>query len=646
GLNSTANTYGLGAGDDGWDWSSGTFDFAGSVAFSGVWNNQLRIETPSTGSGDVSGAYGVQVTITEQQYDMISSNGSAVLYFDYAWDDYQNYFENADQVWVKGRWTSPYSGAHWLGQELDGDHQGADTYPEIAAEDNPNMDIPDGFFSQDLSPWIEGPGTYYLELGGKLERSASNEWGYFLFDNILLVARNVTDHYYFRKEFSVASLDDVKRGAMNLLADDNALVYLNGEIILEDKGRHVGEYWDVRGHIIDQERFVVGTNLLAVELTNAAQSARMDLELYGLSSDRDKVMFVMSDGVANRECLEQGWTDDLDYDGEADEPGDDAIQAACDAAEDYAVVVHAVGFSDEADEEVLSRIAACGNGLFYKSDDVGELVTFYQDVALSILEATRRSQSLVFSSGGDVQQSILYNDSCIIINHSSTYHQPHPNEIELVFQTPQFGACEANITVPQGLRVSDAKVVSYSGEHWTSLVKVDDTTVFNLSVYGENYSAFGDPFSVYIPVEHLTPGEHLISVYTGDDSSNTTNCSFNNSLIYTGFINSSTTRSTVVEKDDGCEWTVEFEDGSFLTFSVPSSYSGTRTCRYTNASYVYDEQEAYDIAVFGLLSQLDFDGDGRVFVNLAAEDLEIIVTLVSDVPYLWGPAIVEVELWQ
>lgn len=649
GLNSTANTYGLGAANDGWDWSSGTFDHAGAMNFMGTWNGKLRMQVPGGTSEDVSGAYAVSVNITQEHYDIIAANGTAVLYLNYWWDDYRNYFEANDQMWIKGRWSSPYSGQHWIGKHLDAGHEGADLYPEIATEDNPNIEIQEGFYSQDLASWIEGPGLYYLELGGKLTRSATNEWGDFYFDNILLMVRNVTDHYYFRKHFDVSNLSAVKQGVLNLLADDNVNVYLNGELVLQDEDLHEGEYWDMRGYLIEGDKFVSGDNLIAIELTNAAESARMDAELRSIDSDRSLSMFVMTDGVANRECLEQGWTGDLDFNGYADEPGDDAIKAACDAAEQYGITMHSVGFGDEPDEPVLERIASCGNGLYYKSSDAEELKVFYQDVAIQILQAARQSQSLIVAGNASNDAfSTLFADSYIWTNHTSRFVAPLPNEIELVFQTPQFNNCTANITIPAGLRVSDARVTSYSGDHWTSLVSIDNNTIFNLSSYAQNYSALGDPFNVHIPASYVTPGQHLITMATGDNDQNTTGCSDNNSLIYTGFINSSTARSSVVEEAEGCDWTVQFEDDTFESFAVPQTYTGPKNCFYTNAShdpanYTID---AYDSAVYSLLEQLDFDKDGRVFVNLAAEDLEIIVSLVSEVPYLWGPAIMRVEVWQ
>jgi hypothetical protein len=63
-------------------------------------------------------------------------------------------------------------------------------------------------------------------------------------------------------------------------------------------------------------------------------------------------------------------------------------------------------------------------------------------------------------------------------------------------------------------------------------------------------------------------------------------------------------------------------------------------------SFAYSPDDAYDVAVYNLLSQLDFDSDGRVFVNVAVNDLEIIVNSVPAIPYLWGPSILEVRVWQ
>jgi hypothetical protein len=647
GLNSTANTYGIGAANDGWDWASGTYDYAGTFAWFGVSAQELVMTTRNTGTTSSSGSFGVTVIITPAQYAVLQANGTAQLSLTYSWDDYGNYFEDADQMWLKARWQSPTTGAHLIGSQEDTGHTNGDASFEIAAQDNPNIDIVSEYFSQDLSPWIEGPGTYYLEIGGKLLRSASNEWGYFKYDNILLTVQNNTDHYYLRKHFTITDFSDVQRAVINVLSDDESIIYLNGNLLMTYDEPAEGVYWDHKGLSVPGNYFDLGDNVLAVELINKEESARFDLELIGFNESKEKAMMVMTDGVANQECGRQGWTADLDGDGSSDTAMDDAIQAACDAAEDYGISIYAVGFSDSADDATLAGIADCGNGLYRKSQNISELEMFYQDVVLNILEISRQSQSIVVTSGSPASSNI-FDGSTITMNYQSMLAPPEPNEIELVFQTPSFGGCEANITIPTGLRVAEAKVTSYSGDHWTSLVQIDNITVFNLSEFADNYTQLGDPFIVQIPAENLASGDHTIVMATGDDNSNTTGCSFNNSLIYTGFVSSTTTRTAVVELAAGCTWTVEFEDGFFQTFAVPSGYPGTKTCTFTNVSHnsALYTADAYDQAVFALLNQLDFDNDGRVFVNLAVEDLEIIVSLVSDVPYLWGPAIVGVELWQ
>lgn len=645
GLNWTANTYGIASAHDGWDWSSGTFDYAGSFTTFDVNAGRLRLRTPNSGTGDTSGAFAISINITPEQYAIMSSNGTAVLSFDYWWDDYQNYFETSDQVWVKGRWTSPFSGAHLLGEDLDTGDSHSDASVEIATSDNPDIDIVNQRYKNDIVSWIEGPGTYYLELGGKLDRSSSNEWGYFYFDNILLVARNNTDHYYFRKHFTIADITTVRKGVLNVLSDDFVSVYLNGNLLLDQSRIGLGTYWDISGFNIQQNLFSLGDNVLAVELRNTKDSARFDLELFGFNDSKDKAMMVMTDGEANVECAQQGSTPDLNGDGLVDRGEDDAIAAACEAAADYGIIIYAVGFGSGAEDDTLEPMAICGNGLYQKSDNTSELQTFYEDVVLNILDISRRSQSIVVSSGTPTN-SRLYGDSYISFIHQNAVLSPSPKEIELVFETALDEQCQKTVTIPYGLRVSDAKITSYSGDHWTSLVEVDGSPVFNISVFADNYTFLGDPFLVSIPPSLLTAGNHTISYFTGDNHLNTTNCSLDNVLIYTGFVNSSTSRSTVVDKALGCNWTVDFEDGTTETFAIPEDYLGAKKCNYTSASISYDQFDAYDIAVFSLLNQLDFDDDGEVFVNLAAEDLEIFVSLVNEIPYLWGPAIVEVTLWQ
>nr|MCK4930502.1 hypothetical protein [Nanoarchaeota archaeon] len=180
---------------------------------------------------------------------------------------------------------------------------------------------------------------------------------------------------------------------------------------------------------------------------------------------------------------------------------------------------------------------------------------------------------------------------------------------------------------------------------------IDGTTVYTLSYFSSVYTRLGDPYEVQVPVQLLTNGTHTLTIETGDSPINRTGCSANNSLIYTALVPSATARSEVVEHIEGCEWNLQFEDDTFSIKPIPGDYSGSKKCSYTEHNYTladgaYDPTDAYDVAVYNLLTILDFDDNGKVFVNLDAADIEIVLTTVSSVPYLWGPTLVKARVWQ
>ena len=63
-----------------------------------------------------------------------------------------------------------------------------------------------------------------------------------------------------------------------------------------------------------------------------------------------------------------------------------------------------------------------------------------------------------------------------------------------------------------------------------------------------------------------------------------------------------------------------------------------------NSTSIFDD--AYDQAVYTIFRQLDVDNDGRLIVSLESEDLEVVVLTVGGLPYMWGPAIMHLEVWQ
>jgi len=99
------------------------------------------------------------------------------------------------------------------------------------------------------------------------------------------------------------------------------------------------------------------------------------------ASVNETSIVVMSDGIANAECSEQGVTPDLNHNGQADDGGDDAIQAACDAYNDYGIVVHSIGLGTDVDINTMIEIANCSNGEFYHANDSEELLSVYENVS-------------------------------------------------------------------------------------------------------------------------------------------------------------------------------------------------------------------------------------------------------------------------
>ncbi|MFH1770228.1 MAG: vWA domain-containing protein [archaeon] len=359
-------------------------------------------------------------------------------------------------------------------------------------------------------------------------------------------------------------------------------------------------------------------------------------ELAAVGSERTKIVVLMSDGNGTHPCKPPG--------GE-EEAREQTIAQACD---DYAiskVTFYTIGFGDGADDELLSAIADCTGGIYRKSNNLTGLREIFQEFAQIVSESSVAYEFQRVTSATNVE-SELYSDSYIEVNFTSTVPPPAPEEITLMFQSEPFTSCNYDVTIPNGVNVKEAVMTSYSQDFWTSIVRVDGVDVYDLSSYGSDFAQMGDPYRIMIPANLLTPGTHTFRVIIGANVSDDQGCSQKNSLIYRGSINLSSARSEVVEFADGCDWTIETEGGEFINLSIPSDYSGTDTCSYTSASIDYKANDAYDLSIYNLLVSLDLDGDGKIVFNLEAEDMEVVVSVLTGVPYMWGPSIMEVRMWQ
>ena len=363
------------------------------------------------------------------------------------------------------------------------------------------------------------------------------------------------------------------------------------------------------------------------------------------SDDDERFMIVLSDGEPTQYC--NGLSDYTGSGGDNAEARADAIASGQHACANN-ITVYTIGFGEamSSQGQDVMRQTACNSSLYYNATNVQDLATIYEEIAGNILlEANYSSQTIEIL--GNFTTAQLSPESYIDIEYTPLVQNATPGQLSIVFETDQFNTCDATIAIPEGIEVTDAVVTSFSSNQWTKSLTVNDITIFNLTDYTSNYPTVGDPFQIQIPAILLNPGEdNDIRLEVGDSPTNSTSCSANNTLIYTGLVEAVTPRSATYEKFTGCTWEIESENDRLFSFAVPEDYAGANNCTYTSSSISYATDDAYDVATFQLLRQLDPDQNGKIIVDLQETDLEITITIVSGVPYLWGPSVVRAEVWE
>ncbi len=340
--------------------------------------------------------------------------------------------------------------------------------------------------------------------------------------------------------------------------------------------------------------------------------------------DRLKTMIVLSDGMANVECPEQGTGD----------AALDAIKAAEEACDNYNITVYSVGFGSDADETTLQQLPHC-NGDYYFGD-VGEISEIYGQIAESIMRAVYEEQTI--AAIGNIT-TLLYSDSFIEFNYTK---DSIPYGLTSILEKQFYDEFSGNFTLPQNSDIIETKVTSYSGPRWTDKLNINGYTLYNLSSLGSEYTKLGDPYVISIP-NYLIQEENNVKVTTGISPLNSTEGSLYNKIIYT-IVKNASAYSAISAFSDGCNWEVQFEDDTNISASIPASYSGANTCRYMESSIVYNENDAAQNAIYELFKILDFDSDNKVNFKFVEEDLEIELTEMTNIPYTWATE-VQVRTW-
>ncbi len=353
----------------------------------------------------------------------------------------------------------------------------------------------------------------------------------------------------------------------------------------------------------------------------------------GINADSNSSKFrsivMMSDGDANVQCSEQGTGD----------ANNDAIQAACDAYSNYGIRVYTIGFGADANVQTLTQMAACADGSFYSAVD--DLADIYQKIAKELIETAYYEQTVTVSGEFFSQ---LFPDSYIEFKYNK---ETSPTGLLATIEQPFQDSENATFSLPVNSTILKATAISYSGPKWTSLVKVNNQSIYNLSEYNEDFLLLGDPYSINIPISSISQNNNL-TLQTGLVANNLTEGSIYNKVIYTISKNLASYTS-VSAKADGCNWTIQFNDYN-LTLAIPLNYSGTETCEYSSTPYcgIYSDCEgatdSTQIATYNLFKILDFNSDGKVDIDLTASDMQITTSNLEGIPFLFSTE-VQVRKW-
>ena len=359
-----------------------------------------------------------------------------------------------------------------------------------------------------------------------------------------------------------------------------------------------------------------GATCICCGINKAVQGLTLDS-----NSSKFRSIVMMSDGDANRQCAEQG----------TGSASNDAIQAACDAYNDHDIKVYTIGFGTGANVQTLTQMAACADGSFYSAID--DLSDIYEKIAEELIETAYYEQTVVVS--GDFF-SQLFPDSYIEFEYEQ---QASPIGLLATIEQPFTDSKGATFSIPPNSTLLEANVISYSGPRWTTLVEINNQSIYNLSEYETDFLKLGDPYSIDIPIHSISQFNNL-TLKTGLTAGNTTEGSIHNKIIYT-ISKDLASYTSVSASAEGCNWVAQFNTYN-LTMPIPSDYTGTEQCEYSSSSYcgIYPDcsgaTDSAQIAVYNLFKLLDFNSDGKLDIDLSLENMNITTSNLEGVPFLFS----------
>jgi hypothetical protein len=397
---------------------------------------------------------------------------------------------------------------------------------------------------------------------------------------------------------------------------------------------------------------------------------------------RKRINVVMTDGEANQRCTENRATSDMNSDGTVNGK-DDAINASCMAYLMHGIITYTVGFGEsesEIDANTLNLTAQCGNGKYYFSN-ASQLASTFQEIAIEVINASYVAQTVEVLGSPNISK--LYADSYIQLNYSSSISPAGYGEVMLTFESPRFGNISGNLTitdnatgtkegwyyVPENMEIVDSKITSYSSNYWTDRLYVNNTgtsgwtRIYWLGDYQANYTSLGDPFIVQIPVSYTAKGNNSVRIGTGLSTANGTGGSLDDRIIYTFKIGGIAFEqySEVFPKAKGATVNVYYD------INGDNTYDGYSQVSYgPDPSDVFDPgNDSIDDSFMRLMDSLNFIADlnpgsygngsaGNPYDGVSpfnpldlqiTSDVEFDAVTATDIPSLWGPAVMEVRIW-
>jgi hypothetical protein len=303
--------------------------------------------------------------------------------------------------------------------------------------------------------------------------------------------------------------------------------------------------------------------------------------------------------------------------------------------------VYSIGFGNISScalaNSTLQSVAACGKGKYFTSDNSTILQEFYLNISQEIISLSYTEQ--VANASGNFTNTILYPDSYIELNYTQ---ETLPFGLIATTEKQFDNADNGTFSIPSNSSIIRATAISYSGPRWTATVESNNQLIYNLSSYGDDYTLLGDPYAFRIPLQFLSQN-NTVKIARGTSPTNLSSGSTYNKIIYTLMKNASA-YTKISSSASGCIWNIGFDDSTNATMRVPSSYLGSDNCYYTDTAQSYNDNDAYQVAVFDLLKKLDLDNDNKVDIKFTEQSLNIASSELKGIPYLWSTE-VKVKKW-